>query len=570
MIQELLFAAAIMTGADAAFGRTFAGTAAYPQTFVDEFNPLKYTGNLGPYTQRSGDGISPDVPAGCEVEQVVLFARHGERYPTPPEVTAQQKLLSKLDEWAPESGFVGSLAFLNKYEYFLPSEAYANLEIPTGPYSGLAGSYSFGAEFAGKYGDLWDEDSLPIFSDNYERDLETARAFGQGFLGFNYSTSAAINTYPSFETCQTKEWTTCDIKSNSTGFPANTLRYPAFEIAALRLNEENDLKLTVDDIYNLFSLAAYEISATGSSPWVDVFTTDEWLAFQYSYDAYFDCYFGSQSPRAKAVGSLFVNATAELLKAGPEGGLPLALVFGHDVDLTAILAALDLATPSRKLDPKAVSFNNNFRLTDVAPMGARFVIERLSCKAPGLTNDTDLVGLTNSSQPLWNGNWSEPNTNFTNWYPNITMVNSTSGANASHANSTWSNSTSGSNSTWSNGTWSNSTWSNSTSNSTGGNSTWTNSTSGGGASWSTNVSETTFIRFILNDAVVPWDHGYDGPGFSVSLEKFLEVVEKQTEEINYKKVCGSEAEPLTFFTTYNSTTELDYDTQPIPFQAGQY
>ncbi|PRT54563.1 3-phytase B [Wickerhamiella sorbophila] len=562
MIQELLCAAIIMAGADAAFGRTFAGTAAYPQTFVDEFNPLKYTGNLGPYSQRPGVGISPDVPAGCKVEQVVLFARHGERYPTPNEVTAQEKLLSKLNKWAPKKGFVGSLTFLNKYKYFLPNEGYANLEIPSGPYSGLAGSFQFGAEFAGKYGDLWNDEVLPLFSDDFERDLETARAFGQGFLGFNYSTSAAINTYPSFETCDAKKWTTCDIKSNSSGFPANNLRYPAFEVAALRLNEENHLKLTVDDVYTLLALGSYEISATGSSPWVDVFTTEEWLAFQYSYDAYFDCYFGSQSPRAKAVGSLFVNATAELLKKGPKDSLALALVFGHDVDLTAILAAMDLATPSRKIDPKTISFNNNFRLTDVAPMGARFVIERLSCKAPGLTNDTNLVGMTNSTTPLWNSNWTSPDSNFTDWYPNITMTNSTSASNGSMWNGTmW-------NSTMSNGTMSNSTWSNGTSGTNSSSSS--NSTSSGGASWSANVTETTFIRFVLNDAVVPWDHGYDGPGFSVSLEKFLEVVDKQVEAADYETVCGTKPEPLTFFTKYNTTTGMDYDTHPIPFQAGQY
>lgn len=513
-------ATALMTGAQAAFGRNAVGTAAYPQTFQDQFNPLKFTGSLGPYTERPGVGISPNAPAGCEVEQVVLFARNGESYPTSSSIDAQKKVLKTIFKAAPKSGFAGSLAFLNKYQYFLEDDSFADHEIPSGPYSGLAGSYKFGAEFAGKYGDLWNEETLPIFSDKSERGLDSARAFGQGFLGYNYSKSAAVNTYDAFDSCKAKKQTECHVKTNSTnGEFVNNFRYPAFEIAALRLNQENGLSLTADDVFTLLELASSEIAAKGSSKWVEVFTTDEWIAFEYSYDAFFDCYYGSQSPRAKAIGSQFVNASAELLKKGPEEAMPLALVFGSDADLVSILANLKLAMPTDDLDPEEIEFDNNFKISDVAPMGARLVIERLKCKASGLSNDSDFISRTNDTKPLWNTNGTQPSTNVTASYPNTTHHGDHKG---SQNNTT---------------------------------------TSGSGNS----SSDATFIRFILNDAVVPWKECYDGPGFTCSLENFLDNAQDKIDDADYEKVCGSKPQPLTFFSHYDDSTSLNYNNGTATF-----
>lgn len=605
MLQELFMAASILTGASAQFGRTVAGTAAYPQTFIDELNPIKYTANMGPYSQRPGVGLSPELPEGCEVEQVVLFARSGASYPAAPEVTSQKKVLEGIFSKAPKTGFVGSLSFLNDYEYFLKDEGYANLEVASGPYSGLAGSTQFGAEFAGVYGHLWNEEIIPIFSDNIERDLDTARAFGQGFLGYNYSKSASINIYPTLQDCpKAQVWTTCPVlrtnETNGTIVPENSFRYPAFEIAALRLNEENSLNLTVEDVFVLMNLASYEITVTGSSPWTTVFTTEEWVAFEYSYDVYFDCFFGSQSPRAKAIGALFVKQAAEVLKAGPEDALALSLVFGKDIDLTSILAALDLATPSRLLRPNKITFDKNFRVTDVAPSGGRLVIERIVCKAPGLTNDTDLTGATNSTKPLWNPNWTDPQTNFSQWYPNITILNGT-GANGTNSSAGATNSTaggtngtvSGGNATYPNATYPNATAPNVTSpnatypdtispnttqsngtyhNGTSGGASGSNSTSGGsgGAVWQESpetATNTTFIRFILNDAVVPWDACYDGPGFSCSLDDFVTLIETKVKVAQAAEICGTQT--VDFLTNYNTSTSLNYATSDIPYQAIQ-
>lgn len=510
MLSALFLAVLSITGANAALDQQPMNKPAYSQTFNDQFNVLKYTANMGPYSQRPGNGISTNPPEGCEIDQVVLFSRHGARYPTPPEVTLQKVLLASVKARKLIGSFTGSLSFLNDYNYFMDNTGFANLETPYGPYSGLANTHQYGAESSAKYRHLWDGQSVvPIFTDNYERDLETARAFGQGFFGFNYTNSAAINLYDSFDDgCIASSWTTCKIKIDPKSL-TNPLRYPAFDVAARRLSKENKILMTADDVFGLMSIGSYEISIKGDSPWVNVFTTEEWIAFEYAYDALFDCVFGNQSPRSKAIGTLFADATSKLLNDGPEKALPLAITFAHDVDLLATLAALGLINPTKPIDPYKVTVNNNFRLTDIVPMGARFIAERLTCK--GVSSKTSFIAATNGTDANAAGDDSA----------------------SAHA--------------WTNGTT-------------------TNTTNLNGRS----AGDATFVRFILNDAVLPWDACYEGPGFSCPLEKYTQLVANAVQDNSYQKVCHSQPKALDFFWNYKTDTTLNYNMQDIPYQAGKY
>ncbi|CAI4265580.1 CFF_collapsed_G0002810.mRNA.1.CDS.1 [Saccharomyces cerevisiae] len=54
---------------------------------VDKIGTQKYIfpflGGAGPYYSFPGDyGISRDLPEGCEMKQLQMVGRHGERYPT--------------------------------------------------------------------------------------------------------------------------------------------------------------------------------------------------------------------------------------------------------------------------------------------------------------------------------------------------------------------------------------------------------------------------------------------------------------------------------------------------------
>ncbi|KAJ6084464.1 hypothetical protein N7486_011264 [Penicillium sp. IBT 16267x] len=95
------------------------------------------------------------------------------------------------------STFKGDLAFLNEWTYYVPDANLYSQESTSGPYAGLLDAFSRGSEYRAWYGHLWDGQSVvPIFTSGYERVIETARYFGQGFFSYNYSTNAAINIIP--------------------------------------------------------------------------------------------------------------------------------------------------------------------------------------------------------------------------------------------------------------------------------------------------------------------------------------------------------------------------------------
>ncbi|EHN02007.1 Pho12p [Saccharomyces cerevisiae x Saccharomyces kudriavzevii VIN7] len=88
-----------------------------------------FLGGAGPYYSFPGDyGISRDLPEGCEMKQVQMLGRHGERYPTASKAKTIMATWYKLSNYTGQ--FNGSLSFLNDdYEFFIQNSS--NLEMET-------------------------------------------------------------------------------------------------------------------------------------------------------------------------------------------------------------------------------------------------------------------------------------------------------------------------------------------------------------------------------------------------------------------------------------------------------
>ena len=109
-------------------------------------------GNLSPYTDSTGFGIDKGFPAECELSQVHVLHRHGQRYPSswPTDGGAMQSFADKIANYSKQNPDkkVGSgpLSFLNDWEYVLGN----NLLLP----SGAAAEATAGALFWSQYGRL--------------------------------------------------------------------------------------------------------------------------------------------------------------------------------------------------------------------------------------------------------------------------------------------------------------------------------------------------------------------------------------------------------------------------------
>lgn len=223
----------------------------FSQEFRDNYSILKHYGGNGPYSERRSYGISRDPPDSCAVDQVIMIKRHGERYPSPALGASIERTLSKFDS---KTTYKGDLSFLNDWSYYVPNECLYNAETSSGPYSGLADGYNHGSEYRDRYGHLWDGDTIvPMWSSGYSRVIETARKFGEGFFGNNYSTNAALNIISEDKKMGANSLTpACYSQRHTESCDGLTNTMPQFQVAAQRLNAQNPgLNINETDVYYL-------------------------------------------------------------------------------------------------------------------------------------------------------------------------------------------------------------------------------------------------------------------------------------------------------------------------------
>lgn len=79
----------------------------------------------------------------------------------------------------------------------------------------------------------------------------------------------------------------------------------------------------------------------------------------------------------------------------------------------------------------------------------------------------------------------------------------------------------------------------------------------------------TYVRLVLNEAVVPFNKCQSGPGYSCSLHDYTYILEKDLP--NYLTTCKvpkSYPQYLDFWWNANTTTHLNYQQGPISCQEG--
>lgn len=520
----------------------------FSQDFKDNFNILKYTSSFGPYSQRRGVGLSRDTPAGCKVDQVVLLSRHTERYPDKETAELMDATYRKIQKQAQDAPLNGSLAFFNTWEPFSePSNPNVELLSFSGPYSGKLHSHKFGSELRARYDHLWDgESTVPIFAAGYQRCVDSARLFGESFFGYNYTDAAALNIIPEDESqgadslapsCPSKKLmgTSCP-----GGLKGPLLwEYPEFAAAAKRINTDNGLNITGADVIALMTTAAFELNVRGNSPWVGVFNSEEWIAFNYMLSSSFYCFYGPGANASPYLGSVLANSTRVLLNQGPEKSLPLAFAFTHDANVIPVVAALGIDVPT-EYDPTSVRFNSGYDVSDIVPQGGNLILERLVC-------DSDAA--------------SELEAEFESAFPqsfNQTSVNATYASNYTYS------------------------WNAANLNATNGTvarnvsrraraqaKAQAEALSLADANITTGV-ENIFVRAIINDAVVPLPACHDGPGKSCKLSDYNELIDANIAGYDFATGCElpkSVPQHLSFFWNYTTSNKLNYQTGRVAFQA---
>ncbi|KAH7929279.1 phosphoglycerate mutase-like protein [Leucogyrophana mollusca] len=380
----------------------------------DDFNLFRSWGNLSPWYSvgKGAFGVEsgPEPPETCRITGLHLLHRHGARYPTSwANYGGPASLASKLHKSAADWEATGKLSFLNDWTYKLGEEVLT-------PF-GRQQLFDLGVSMRLKYGFLLknftESNTIPVFrTESQDRMLASAMNFAIGFFGYPFDgqyqqlitieASGFNNTFAPYETCpnaQThnksnrsltfvKEWTSIYLKH-----------------AHKRLQHHlRGFKLTIEDVYTMQQMCAYETVALGYSKFCELFTQEEWEGFNYALDLVFwyDSAFGSPVARVQGLGYIqelvarltetpiethnsSTNATLHTPDAFPFGH-SLYVDATHEVVVLNVITALNLSTfaASGPLPSDHIPANRSFKVSELAPFATNMQFQLLACESePG-------------------------------------------------------------------------------------------------------------------------------------------------------------------------------------------
>ena len=397
----------------------------------------QHWGNLSPYHPANGFGVTDtDIPPDCEVSQVHVLHRHGQRFPTEAldDGRNTQRFAYKIGNASINGvlGATGPLAFLEKYQY--------RLGLNTLTATGAQTLFSSGSNFWTQYGHLlYKQESgsvrwsgllnvfpngtarpKPLFrTTSQQRIYESARWWASGFFdnadGGSSNTNYNLliipeggtenNTLASYDSCKNS----VDHIVGYIGDTAQAVFYNNYlKSAHARLSKHLNPKfnLTTVDVYAMQTICPYEVAYLGSSDFCSLFTKQEWIDFDYSLSIQFygDYSFGNPTGRAQGIGyvqellarlqeqylhtsNTSVNSTLDNNPTTFPLGQPFYLDMSHDDIIVSALTALGMNYFKGPLTglpyhiPHAPNPPEKFQLSQIAPFGARLYTEVLKCSA---------------------------------------------------------------------------------------------------------------------------------------------------------------------------------------------
>ncbi|CAI5759322.1 unnamed protein product [Candida verbasci] len=363
----------------------FVDVATPQQASIEQYNIINFLGGSAPYKQRSGYGISTDLPANCSYEQIQMISRHSERMPSTGDGQFFNQVLSNFNSYKESHVFKGDLSFLNNYEYFVTNPEYyekeTNLSNSDSPYTGTTNSQRHGSFFRQKYGSLYNpNEKLPVFTSNSGRCYQSSNYFARGFLGDLYSDD-------------TVEYVIID-EDSKMGANSLTPRYACKNINSGAQSNKSDqfdksylddilnrwlvdnpgLNITTSQISGLFLWCAFEINVRGYSPFCNLFTLDEFIRSGYQNDVGNYYSIGEGNNMSKVVGSPMVEASLKLLQEDNDN--KIWLMFTHDTDMELYLTSYKLIVPENDLSVDQISFPNPYNGAEMFPQSGRTYLEK--------------------------------------------------------------------------------------------------------------------------------------------------------------------------------------------------
>ncbi|KAB8336665.1 hypothetical protein FH972_020976 [Carpinus fangiana] len=160
-----------------------------------------------------------------------------------------------------------------------------------------------------------------------------------------------------------------------------------------RLQPFSPVKLTSRDIVAMQQFCGYESAITGkNSPLCDIFTSTEWMGYEYAWDVKYQYMVGHGNPLSPYLGFPWLNVTSNLFSNIEEASAAEAVddqrffvSFTHREVPPFIATALGLfnstSSALEDMPTDRINFGRSWRMAELIPFLGHIGIEKLSCDA---------------------------------------------------------------------------------------------------------------------------------------------------------------------------------------------
>jgi len=385
-----------------------------------EFDALLHLPGISPYFDAIGSGLNHDAPLNCEVTAASYLVRHAAIYANDADYYKYiEPFLQKLDSTYSSSsgkrrrGWSGPLSFFSKWENPIDNPK-KQLEKIT-PH-GIKDSKKVGKHLLSRYPAL-----VPtikhIYTDKKSRTKDTAAAFIEVFPQ-DVEIIELRPGHPSFQ--HQNPHKACKAFSKEPGDTEQRefLSHYTSPIIS-RLQPFAPVPLSETDIMGLQQLCGYESAIRGKkSDICDVFTDDEWMAYEYAWDLKYSHMVGHGNPLSPYLGFPWLNTTATLFdkfhaphhgdemegdEVPDDDGQRFFLAFTHREVPPFIATALGLFNSSNSYNEEwptnRINWSRSWKMAELIPFLGHVGIEKLTCDRMGVGGEREYVRVIANTAP---------------------------------------------------------------------------------------------------------------------------------------------------------------------------
>lgn len=372
----------------------------YPQSHTEgyKFDALLHLPGISPYFDAIGAGLDHKAPRGCEVTVASYLVRHAAIYANGHDYeTYIEPILSKIDttytlSGKERKGWTGPLAFLDKWTTPIDNPEKQLEEITP---QGIRDSKKVAKHLLSRYPRLVPS-TKRIYADKKARTQDTAKAFAAVFP----QKVKVVEIHLDGELqCQVPH-KACDAFSKEPGdLELETFTQYYTKPVIARLQQFSPVELTAHDIMGLQQMCGYESAIVGKiSKICDVFSDDEWMAYEYAWDMKYSFMVGHGNPLSPYLGFPWLNTTSVLMSkfhapnhqaAAPYSEIPdddgqrFFISFTHREVPPFIVTALGLFNSSNaaaeEFPTDRINWSRSWRMAELIPFLGHVGIEKLTC-----------------------------------------------------------------------------------------------------------------------------------------------------------------------------------------------